>query len=130
MRDEMEPVADVADFHELDPKPPESKTEPAMMVAKRTVGFVLAVVALAVAFGLIAPLTPEQTQAISDNLLTVLTGLVTLSGIVIPLVQGHLTRDRVVSPATAERLAVANTENGWKQGLADGDKPNPILPQF
>jgi hypothetical protein len=130
MRDEQEPAADVADFHVLDPNPPESKTEPAMMVAKRIMAFILAVVAIAVAFGFVAPLTPEQSQAIADNLLTILTGLIALIGVVMPLVQGKLTRDRVVSPATAERLAVANTNNGYQQGLVSGAKPNPILPLY
>jgi hypothetical protein len=130
MRDEFDPDNTGVDQRVPDPEPPESKTEPAMMVAKRIMGFVLAVVALAVAFGLVAPLTPEQTQAISDNMLTILTGIITLSGIILPLVQGKLTRDRVVSPATADRLAIANTANGYTQGRSGKALPNPILPTY
>jgi hypothetical protein len=133
MRDEFDPdmmALEVEDHQVLDPQPGRDETEPAMMIAVKISGFLLAVGGLAVAFGIVPPLTPDQEAAIAKNLIPVIIGIITIWGVVQSLIQGKLTRDRVVSPATAARLAVANTDNGYAQGLKSADKPQPILPIY
>lgn len=133
MRDEFDPdwvARNVDDHHELDPEPPLDQREPALLTAAKVSGAIVSLVVLAGLTGIIPSPTPEQQAQLSANLIQIIVGVISVVSIVQALVQGYLTRRSVVSPATAERLAEANTTNGYAQGVSGREKPNPILPLF